>query len=640
VKQTVIPIERVIQNVDRIVSAKEFRNAEVLYVTGHPFLTIQGEGPLQGQVAWFVRLAGCNYGDKTTAEKSPGMCAFCFTPEHSVQTPEGRTTFGNLSTGDELFTLDKNGNLTTTKITRLIKREVPVGDMVTLHIELDGKKRRLTCTSDHPISTSNRGFVPAGELKPSDRIVHVDRGEIRNYRSRQRMKAANPMFDSNVAAQAGATFAAGNAAGLYDLTRSVETRAKMGAAKRGKNNPMKRHDVRLKNAQSHDYPKSKLESEYEELFNLLGIKATYTGDAQSLYIGDVECGGIAIPDFDLGKKKIIECYHTTMQYQKGSKRQRRTKKNYEDPLRKFYAYWGYDVLFLTEKDFPRGHGSGNKVTPMQLAAFKQRIVDFKRNGARLTKIIFGTNGRNRDMTVKENGMVDVVTVSCGPHNTFIVDDILTHNCDTSFQIDQARRVLPYELVNEIVKDERYDERHIVVVTGGEPTLQSSMLLEFLILAAPHFELLQIETNGTQAAFFKKADGMTSEEADYMHDKTTIVVSPKATEITGKYSPTSKTVLYSGFMMTALKFLISADPTSPYHMVPDWGLDHSLNQNGPVYVSPMAVYKKAYQGEVSSAWDHELIDAEATARNYSYAAAYAIQHNLQLSIQQHLFCAIA
>jgi len=147
--------------------------------------------------------------------------------------------------------------------------------------------------------------------------------------------------------------------------------------------------------------------------------------------------------------------------------------------------------------------------------------------------------------------------------------------------------------------------------------------------------VQIETNGSQAAFFKLID---HPDARDMVDKLIVVVSPKATEITGKYTETSRSVLYGPQSLTALKFLLSADDPC-YKEVPLWGREHMSNDNGPVYVSPIAVYKKPYQGEISSAWDHELIDAEATSRNYSYAAAYAIEHGLNLSIQQHLFCTI-
>jgi len=210
-------------------------------------------------------------------------------------------------------------------------------------------------------------------------------------------------------------------------------------------------------------------------------------------------------------------------------------------------------------------------------------------------------------------------------------------CDTNFKIDEATKVSPEDLLMQILLHPAYDARQILVLTGGEPTLQKRMLLEFMRLAAPHFAAMQVETNGTQPGFFKDAE----KEPKYgtVLIKTTIVVSPKATEITGNYTMPSLKVLDNDFQSTVLKFLISAEDPK-YKGIPRWALDRAIRSPGSVYVSPIAVYKKPYAGEVSSAWDHDLIDAAKTAANYNYAATYAVAQSLKLSIQQHLFCAIA
>lgn len=213
-------------------------------------------------------------------------------------------------------------------------------------------------------------------------------------------------------------------------------------------------------------------------------------------------------------------------------------------------------------------------------------------------------------------------------------------CDSFFKIDEANKFDPLVLLSTIIEDSKYDRRQILVITGGEPTLQAKTLWHFMKAAAPYFSQLQIETNGTQAAFFKYADSDESADGKIARDLTTIVISPKASEITGKYSPIARTVLWSSLSSIVLKFLIS-DEDECYKEVPDWALAFSKSDDAPeVYVSPIAVYKKPYVGEISSAWDHDLIDPVKTSKNYSYAAAYAIKHGLRLSIQQHLFCAIA
>jgi 7-carboxy-7-deazaguanine synthase len=195
-------------------------------------------------------------------------------------------------------------------------------------------------------------------------------------------------------------------------------------------------------------------------------------------------------------------------------------------------------------------------------------------------------------------------------------------CDTNFYFDKGQQYTPAELL-ENAKSLSPDFPVLLVITGGEPTLQHN-LIEFIKLAQPHFTGIQIETNGTQASFFAELTrtGLCP----------TVVVSPKASLSANRYAALSEVVLDSA---SCLKFILTADADDPHHTVPDWAFTTGV----PVYVSPMAVYKRSYEGEVSSAWDSSLVDQEATAKNYAYAASYAMKHNCILSIQQHLFTAI-
>lgn len=199
-------------------------------------------------------------------------------------------------------------------------------------------------------------------------------------------------------------------------------------------------------------------------------------------------------------------------------------------------------------------------------------------------------------------------------------------CDTSFDFDKGTAYEPQELLDLVMTQEGYDPNQMLVITGGEPTLQNN-LLSFMVIANFYFKGIQLETNGTQPKFYMDAvnRGMAA--------TFTSVVSPKANATTGKYPPLNKEVMW---WTSCLKFVVSADPSSPHYEVPQWALDSKK----PIYISPMAVYQKAYSGEVSSVWEDGLLDREATAANYQYAARLVMQHQLLLSIQQHLMVGIA
>ena len=203
-------------------------------------------------------------------------------------------------------------------------------------------------------------------------------------------------------------------------------------------------------------------------------------------------------------------------------------------------------------------------------------------------------------------------------------------CDTSFQFDTANILNIDTVLNLLISVEGYSPTDILVITGGEPTLQPNVLgLITKALYDGHFAAVQVETNGTQPKFFEAAENMSLVGDARLE----FIVSPKANERLKKHHPIHPKVLWWAH---ALKFVISADPESAHHTIPDWALrNHKI-----VMVSPMTVYKKPYEGEVSSIWDAELVDQEQTAANYRYAAAYALKHNLRLSIQMHTICALA
>ncbi len=170
----------------------------------------------------------------------------------------------------------------------------------------------------------------------------------------------------------------------------------------------------------------------------------------------------------------------------------------------------------------------------------------------------------------------------------------------------------------------------LVITGGEPTLQPR-LTQWVNRHASMFAFVQVETNGLIYQNYSPA--------------VKVVVSPKSPN--GKRPPSAIGPNVRE-QLAALKFVLSADPESPYHTVPDW----ALSMRRLVYVSPMNVYlnkskldnasddmaSRSTKDEVVSFWGDDL-DREANRRNHEYCARYALDNGLKLSLQTHLYASL-
>ena len=206
-------------------------------------------------------------------------------------------------------------------------------------------------------------------------------------------------------------------------------------------------------------------------------------------------------------------------------------------------------------------------------------------------------------------------------------------CDTSFELAKAKHYTVAELVRELTGRLKASNLDLIVITGGEPTLQANLAKVIAAIKLPI--VVQFETNGTQGYFPKLLDDTRSDD----ELEIAYVVSPKANGKAGRYPKIASEYL-DNTSNAVLKFVVTADVESPHHTVPDWALACAVPI---IYVSPMAVYLRSYEGEVSNAWDHTLVDPVATSKNYAYAAQYVMElskahshTSFRLSLQTHLF----
>jgi organic radical activating enzyme len=186
---------------------------------------------------------------------------------------------------------------------------------------------------------------------------------------------------------------------------------------------------------------------------------------------------------------------------------------------------------------------------------------------------------------------------------------------------------------------------VLVMTGGEPLIQEN-ISAFMARQLSEFKEVQVESNGIP-------DTVVPEGV-------TLVCSPKCVEKNGvaiKYYAPSKTILDRA---DCLKFVMSADPESPYSSVPDWALAWRDRTGKQIYCSPMNVYNSLPQrikllrsekgtitmaerstvDEVISWWEPGLLNLEANQRNHEYTGQYCVENGLRLNLQQHLYASLA
>lgn len=187
---------------------------------------------------------------------------------------------------------------------------------------------------------------------------------------------------------------------------------------------------------------------------------------------------------------------------------------------------------------------------------------------------------------------------------------------------------------------------VLVMTGGEPLLQEN-ITPFMAYQLNNFKAVQVESNGVP-------------ETD-VPEGVTLVCSPKCIEKNGraiKYLAPSKTILERA---DCLKFVVSADPDSPYSTVPDWAFEWKRNNpDKEVYCSPMNVYNsfpqkikllRAEKGQITMAerstvdevisfWEPGLLNLADNQRNHEYVGQFCIENGFKLNLQQHLYASLA
>jgi organic radical activating enzyme len=255
----------------------------------------------------------------------------------------------------------------------------------------------------------------------------------------------------------------------------------------GENNPMKDKEVVQRAFLSSEQGKSSYELKFESIMSDANLMDTLD------FVGDGALPvGYKYPDYVVrGQKKLIEVYSKTFAYGKADKKLR--GKAWRDARRAHFEKHGYKVLFVSLDS----RCSKEKIV--------ERVRKFVHNGKSVSAI---KRVRLSDYPYPSTRPkpLPVYNISCAPHNTYLIDNMWVHNCDTKYTWDDELLALspPDKLpISEIVRRVgvffmQNPQTANIVITGGEPTMHKSKfedLVTKLMLRVPSYVSIEIETNG-------------------------------------------------------------------------------------------------------------------------------------------------
>lgn len=198
-------------------------------------------------------------------------------------------------------------------------------------------------------------------------------------------------------------------------------------------------------------------------------------------------------------------------------------------------------------------------------------------------------------------------------------------CDTDFRVSKSVAVSVEELRAKVIAFSPKDWQpgaKLVVITGGEPFLHDVNPLVEVLIAAGY--IVQFESNG---------DLVREDSAP----GSAIVVSPKIVASTGRYARPPVGMLERA---NFLKVLVSADPSNPYHHLPEY-LEAFEKSRGPgcIFISPINEYARPLADEeLASMWSG-VYDQQQCAQNNAYAAQVVLSNSYRLSLQMHTYVAV-
>lgn len=418
------------------------------------FQSIHGEvnGHHQGRICTFIRFSGCNL-----------KCHYCFGVRPGRRKPRIITSQGSnvklpeVSKGLKLLTFDSGMSLVETEITNVEEREVYQWYQITV------EGTQYCVTPDHPFFT-NKGLITTENLKIGDEILHASfkdkisfskRGELNPMKNPETaQKRKNNTDYIKLGKKISKTIKKKQENGLYispwtKLSEDQKEIIKQNSAKRmkGELNPNWKGGINC----NYNYLKQKIK---KGEITLCGM--SYCVNSTDLHVHHID-GDINNDDWE-NLQVICRSCHSII-HENG------------------YSFWEHRQ---------------EKLSSDSKTKLKNRLKATGRNGMTVEAIkFFDVYSKSPSIRPKP---LKVYTISCEPYNSYLVDYMWVHNCDTPQTQDPNSGT---EMsVKEIIQEVKKLKSPYICLTGGEPFCQNEKEMNSLLYNLSDYKI-SCETNGTK-----------------------------------------------------------------------------------------------------------------------------------------------